>query len=219
MSARKRFDQELILLKQKMYHMGSYAQDALKKSSQALEQQDISLAQQVIEDDRQINELETEIEEQIIQLITTQQPVASDLRIIMATLKIVSSIERIGDFAVDISKATVRMGNESKVKPLREISLMFNIVQNMVKVCLNAYMEEDAELAKDVAGLDDHIDHLYSGVVEELHTKMSDIPFVREQVIQLAYVARFVERIADYATNISEAVCYIVSGERVDLNP
>lgn len=215
---RKSFDNDLLELKSKLNEMGELVQTAVKNACQALEKQDLSLAEQVIENDKFINDVEDEIEAFIVHIITTQQPIATDLRKIIATLKITASIERIGDFAVDISKATKRIGKQTFIKPLQELPLMLDIVQKMLKAGLDAYQVEDVDLAQDMARMDDHVDQMYATVVKDLFTKMIDNEDKMEQAIQLAYIARFVERMADHSTNIAEGVIYIVKGERVDLN-
>lgn len=215
---RKTFDKELITLKEKLLSMSSFVETALQKSVEALRTQNLELAAEVIAGDEHINNLELEIEELIIKIIASQQPVATDLRKIISTLKVTTSIERIGDFAVDISKAAKRIGNEELIKPLKDIPIMADIVQDMIKKCLKAYMEENAELAMEAAAIDDKVDKMYSSIVKELLQKMIEHPDKIEQVLLLAYVARYIERIADHTTNIAEAVIYIVKGIRIDLN-
>lgn len=215
---RKTFDNELKLLKEKLLNMSSTVEIALKNSIEALRNQNLELADEVIEGDKLINQLELEIEELIIKVIAAQQPVATDLRKIISTLKVSTSIERIGDFAVDISKATKRIGKQQLIKPLKDIPIMAEVVQDMIRKCIHAFMEEDAELALEAAAIDDQVDKMYSDIVKELLQKMIEHPNEIEQVLLLAYVARYIERVADHTTNIAEAILYIVKGERVDLN-
>lgn len=215
---RESFDQDLVTLKNKLYEMGSLSQRAVKKASQALQQKNLRMAEDVIVEDRYINKLEEQIEELIVQIITAQQPVATDLRKIISTLKVTSSLERIGDFAVDIAKASKRLSSYPQQQLYEQLPIMFDTVLKMVKAGMDAYMEEDVQLAKDMASLDDYVDGMYADMVKKLLESAKQTNPDSEHVIQLAYVARYIERIADHATNISEAVYYIVRGERVDLN-
>lgn len=215
---RASFDQQLVELKKKLVRMGEHAQIALTNAFKALETQDMALADQVIKEDVVINRLEDELDEFIINMIASQQPVAGDLRKIMATYKLITSLERIGDFAVDLSKSTKRIGREPLLKPLQDLPLMFDIVRKMIQAGLEAYMEENVQLAEDMAKMDDHVDDIYDTIMQDLFKKIIDLPEKVEQAIQLAYVARFLERAADHATNMAEAVYYITEGKRVDLN-
>lgn len=218
MGIRKNFDNELKVLKEKLLEMGALTESALKDAVVALKTQDISLAEKVIEGDRWINQKETEIEELVVKIIASQQPVASDLRKVMSALKITTSVERIGDFAVDIAKATKRIGREELIKPLQDIPRMAELTQHMIHEGLKAYIEENAELAQEVAAMDDDVDYMYASIVKELLQKMIDHPGKLEQVMLLSFVARYIERIADHTTNIAEAILYSVKGKRVDLN-
>lgn len=218
MVIRKTFENEMQALKNKLLKMGSLSEAALKDAITALKTQDLALAQRVIDGDKEINTLEAEIEELIVRIIASQQPVAVDLRKVMAALKITSSIERIGDFAVDISKSTKRIGTEPHVKPLQDIPKMAELVQNMIREVLNAYLDGNVDLAQEMAAMDDKVDQMYANIVRDLMDKMNDHPEKIQQVIELAFIARYVERIADYVTNISEAILYSVKGKRVDLN-
>jgi len=218
MGIRKNFDNELKELKNKLLEMGALTEAAITDAINSLKNQDLQLAEKVIEGDKLINQKETEIEELVVKIIASQQPVASDLRKIMSALKITTSVERIGDFAVDIAKATQRIGTDQLIKPLQDIPKMAEITQHMIRESLNAYIDENVVLAEEVAAMDDEVDHMYSTIVKELLQKMIDNPVKLEQVMLLSFVARYIERIADHTTNIAEAILYSVKGERVDLN-
>lgn len=218
MVVRKNFEKELQVLKDKLSHMGALAEEAFKDSIESLRSQDLDLAEKVLAGDNAINQLEEEIEELVVRIIASQQPVASDLRKIMSTLKITTSVERIGDFAVDIAKATKRIGKEQLVKPLKDIPAMAEIVQTMIREGLNAYIDGNVELAEEIAHLDDQVDSMYATVVQDLLKKVIDKPEKIDQIIQLAFVARYIERSADHVTNIAEGILYSVKGKRVDLN-
>lgn len=218
MAIRKSFEEKLQMLGHNLIEMGNLAEQALVKSIQALETQDIELAEQVIKEDEAINDIESAIEELAVRLITAQQPVASDLRKILTTLKMTTSIERIGDLSVDIAKATTRIGNHSSLVLLNEFSTMTHIVQSMIRESLNAYVHCDIEKANETAALDDMVDQLYAQIVHNLLKQMINEPGKLEQLMQLAFIARYVERIADYTTNICEGTIYEMKGIKVDLN-
>jgi phosphate transport system protein len=218
MVVRKNFEKDLQVLKDKLSHMGALAEEAFKDSIESLKSQDLDLAEKVLAGDDAINQLEEEIEELVVRIIASQQPVASDLRKVMSSLKITTSIERIGDFAVDIAKTTKRIGKEKLVKPLKDIPAMADIVQTMIREGLNAYIDENVVLAEEIANMDDQVDSMYATVVQDLLKKVIDTPEKMDQIIQLAFVARYIERSADHVTNIAEGILYSVKGKRVDLN-
>jgi phosphate transport system protein len=218
MVVRKNFENDLQVLKDKLSHMGALAEEAFKDSIDSLKSQDLDLAEKVLAGDDAINQLEEEIEELVVRIIASQQPVASDLRKVMSALKITTSVERIGDFAVDIAKTTKRIGKEQFVKPLKDIPAMADIVQTMIREGLNAYIDENVVLAEEIANMDDQVDSMYATVVQDLLKKVIDTPEKMDQIIQLAFVARYIERSADHVTNIAEGILYSVKGKRVDLN-
>jgi phosphate transport system protein len=218
MVVRKNFENELQVLKDKLSHMGALAEEAFKDSIESLKSQNLDLAEKVLAGDDAINQLEEEIEELVVKIIASQQPVAGDLRKIMSALKITTSVERIGDFAVDIAKTTKRIGNEELVKPLKDIPAMAEIVQTMIREGLNAFIDQNVELAEEIANMDDQVDNMYAIVVQDLLKKIIDKPEKMDQIIQLAFVARYIERSADHVTNIAEGILYSVKGKRVDLN-
>jgi phosphate transport system protein len=215
---RKNFDYDLEQLKKKLLNMSALVEVAIKDSIEALKTQNLTLAEQVIEGDKEINRLEDEIEDLVVRIIASQQPVASDLRKIMSALKITTSVERIGDFAVDIAKAAKRIGNQNLIKPLQDIPAMAEIAQTMIREGINAYIDNDVEKAQEMADMDDKVDKMYASIVKELLQKIVEHPDKIEQIMQLAFVARYIERTADHCTNIAEAILYIVKGKRVDLN-
>jgi phosphate transport system protein len=218
MAIRKVFDQELEVLKDKLIEMGNMAKAAFDRSIEALVEQDMELAQQVIDSDPQINQLEDELEQMIVNMIAAQQPVATDLRRLISALKIMTSLERIGDFAVDIAKGVKRIGTGSLVKPLQDIPDMAAMVSRMVEEGLNAFIQLDADKAREIAKVDDQVDKLYSMIVQDLFKVVLDHPEKTDQVIQLAFISRYIERIADYVTNIAEGILYEVKGKKEDLN-
>lgn len=219
MQQRHTFDIALKELKLKLLHMGGDIQEALRQSIDTLRHLDASKARKIVENDRLINRQENEIEDLCIRLIATQQPVATDLRKIVAGMRIAADLERMGDLAVDIAKSAIRLEGQTLVKPLLDIPKMAAIIDQMISDALNAYVENNMDLAQKLAKADDEVDHLYRSIVEQLFTVGAEEPQAAvSQAMTLAFVGRYLERVGDHATNIGEGVIYIISGERSDLN-
>jgi phosphate transport system protein len=174
--------------------------------------------QEVFAIEEEVDALEVQIEEKCLRLIATQQPMAKDLRKIAAAFKIVTDLERMSDYSVDIAKVAQRIGNEPLIKPLVDLPRMADLAQKMVKDSLDAYVREDQELALSLGKADDEVDSLHKQVFRELLVLMMENPRTIKQATHLLFVSQSVERIADHATNISESVIYLVSARRVDLN-
>lgn len=217
-SNRKSFDGSLQELKEKLLIMSSLAEKVLHDSVESLKKLDESLANEVIELDDKLDKLELEIDEFAIKLITTQQPVAKDLRKIVSAIKIASDLERIADLSVNIAKVTKRLKGQKLIKPLIDIPKMTETSQKMLRTSMDAYVNEDIQMAKQLAEMDDTIDHTYKLVLNELLEYMVKDSKLIDQGQQLGFVARYIERIADHITNIGESVIYLVSGERKILN-
>ncbi|OFW81628.1 MAG: phosphate transport system regulatory protein PhoU [Alicyclobacillus sp. RIFOXYA1_FULL_53_8] len=219
MQQRHTFDIALKELKLKLLHMGGDIQEALRQSIDTLRHLDAAKARKIVENDRLINRQENEIEDLCIRLIATQQPVATDLRKIVAGMRIAADLERMGDLAVDIAKSAIRLEGQTLVKPLLDIPKMAAIIDQMISDALNAYVENNMDLAQKLAKADDEVDHLYRSIVEQLFTVGAEEPQAAvSQAMTLAFVGRYLERVGDHATNIGEGVIYIISGERSDLN-
>jgi phosphate transport system protein len=218
MQQRQTYDLALRELKAKLLQMGGDVQVAMRSSIEALKQLNQQVADDVVQADRLVNRQEHDIEDLCIRLIATQQPVASDLRKIIAAMRIANDLERMGDLAVDVAKAVIRLDGQTLIKPLIDIPKMAIIIDQMISKALNAYVENSIDLAKQLATEDDEVDHLYRGIVEELFNLSASDPTVASQAMTLAFVGRYLERIGDHATNIGESVIYIISGERSDLN-
>jgi phosphate transport system protein len=215
---RNAFDNALQDLQQRLLRMGCTVQDALANAVESLKVLDAARAQSVVERDPLINKQQQEIEEICIRLIATQQPVAKDLRKIVAGMRIAADLERMGDLAVDVARSAIRLQGQALIKPLVDIPKMAQAIDTMISDAIQAYTDNSVELAKKLAEEDDVVDHLYRGMVEELLSLVSDDPKVLAQAITLAFVGRYLERIGDHATNIGESVIYIISGEWSDLN-
>jgi phosphate transport system protein len=218
MSTRKEFDHALQELKDLLVEMGSRVEKALERSVLSLKSQDINLANIIIHEDREINSIEDKIMEVGSRLVATQSPVAKDLRRILVAFKISSDLERMADLSVDIAKVTIRIGDELLFKPLLDIPRMAEIVQKMIQDAIQSYVTENIDLAFKMAKDDDLVDHLYSQTLREMFTYMSENPKHINQAMLLSFVCRYMERIADHATNIGENVVYLVIGKRPDLN-
>ncbi len=215
---RQQFDDQLNTLRSALVEMGRKVEEAILNSVKALKETDLDLAQQIVDQDVEVNQIEEKIDEIGTTLIATQQPVAKDLRRILTAFKMASDLERMGDLAVDISKVVMRIGNDALIKPLVDIPRMAEIVQLMIAESIQAYMEENVDLAYKMAKMDDEVDHLYSQILRELFVFMVDNPKTVNQSLLLCFVSRYMERMADHATNIGESVVYLVRGHRPDLN-
>jgi len=218
MGVRQDFVKQLEKLKESLLEMGSLTEDAINKAVTALKTQDLELAQKIMEADDVIDEMELKIENDCLTLIATQQPMAKDLRRIATAFKIVTDLERIADYAVDIARITLNIGNEPLIKPLIDIPRMAEITQGMVRDALDAYVKEDAELGYKVAQDDDLVDKLHHQIFNELLLYMMEDPKKIPQATQLIFVSRYLERIADHATNVGEEVIYLVTAKRLELN-
>ncbi|QNO13502.1 phosphate signaling complex protein PhoU [Alkalicella caledoniensis] len=218
MEVRQSFHDELNQLVIDLLIMGDMVEQSIKKSVTALKNQDIELAQQVIEEEHNIDEMELKIEDNCLKLIAMQQPMAKDLRKIATVLKIITDLERIADHANDIARVCIRIGFDPLIKPLVDIPRMAEKVQAMVKKALDAFVNENVELAHEVCTDDDEIDSLHDQIFRELLTYMLENPKNISQATQLLFVSSYLERIGDHATNLGEWLIYMVTGVRKELN-
>lgn len=218
MSVREKFEYELNSAQEQLITLTTMAIDALSKSVTALVHQDIDSALEVIEDDLDINRLEEEINDQVILLIAKQSPVATDLRRLIVTIKVASDMERVGDYAVNIAKETIRLGKEELLEPIQQIQQMHDLAVAMLRQIIEAFIEEDVVKAKKIAELDDRVDELYGEVIRKLMSTGGEHPEKLSQITQLAFISRYMERSADHATNIAEQLFYLVKGRHYDLN-
>lgn len=218
MSARQSYDKALEDLQREILRMGSLVETSIDEAVLSLSKQDPKLAQRVIDGDETIDNLERDIEDKCMVLIATQQPIAKDLRRIGAGFRIITDLERMADHATDIAKITLRLYNDPLIKPLIDIPKMAKLSQDMVRSVLDAYVNGDTDLALRACAKDDEIDRLYRLVFDELLEIMQRDSTAIVQGVHLLLVARYLERIADHATNIGEGVIYLETGERKDLN-
>lgn len=217
-TTRQSYDNELTKLKQDLLNMGKCVSNAIKDSVTSLAQKDVELARQVIDGDDTIDKMQVNIEDKCMVLIARQQPMARDLRILGTGLKITTDLERMGDHAYDIAKISLLIANQELIKPLIDIPRMAGLAQKMLNDSLEAYVNLDIALAEQVCIADDEVDSLYQQMVRELLTYMMEDPRTISQATQLIFVARYLERIADHATNIAEWVIYLETGERMRKN-
>ncbi len=217
METRTAFHKKLREIQDDILAMGSMVSKAISRSIEALKNRDMELAQQIIADDRKVNQKRFEIEEKCVELIATQQPMASDLRIILAVLNIISEVERIGDYAEGIAKIAILIGNEPPLKPLIDIPRMAEQTIDMLRRSLDAFVNRDAESAKKISAEDDAIDQLYDQVFRELLTFMAEDPKTITRATRLIWVAHNLERSADRVTNICERVVYVVTGKMEEI--
>ncbi len=215
---RQTFEHELEELFQDILYMGGLVKKTIQQAVNSLKKHDLEEAQEVIENDDIIDDLELKIEEKCMSLIARQQPMAKDLRRIGTALKIITDLERIADHSSDIAKITLRIGEEPHIKPLVDIPRMANIAQEMVNKALEAFIDEDVELAYEVCNLDDEVDHLHNQIFRELLTYMLENAKNIKQGTLLLFVSSSLERIGDHATNLGEWLIYMVTGKRKELN-
>lgn len=218
MPTRQKFDHELEDLRVKILTLGKMVEQQIALAVNSLINQDLELANSIVVKDLELNDLRADIEETCILLIATQQPFARDLRKLVAGFKISIYLERMGDLAVDLAKVSIRIGQEKLIKPLVDIPRMSGIVQEMIRIGLKAYVDEDCGAAAEMSLMDDEIDKIYSGVFGELKTIMMENPNNVTQANYLLFASRFMERLGDYCTNIAEEIVYICNGKRMDLN-
>jgi phosphate transport system protein len=207
-----------IELKQELVNMGKLVESLIGGSVRSLQEGDVKLAQEIIDGDSKVNEWENKIDELGTMLIATQQPVAKDLRKIIIAFRMASDLERMADLAVSIAKVTLRIGGDSLVKPLVDIPRMSEMVRQMTTDSIEAFVSEDVDLAYKTCKLDDEVDNLNSQILRELFSYMVEKPAWVTQALQLIFVSRYLERMADHTTNIGENVVYLVRGERPELN-
>jgi phosphate transport system protein len=217
MNIREIFQKSLRENKDEVLIMGSMVRKALSRAVEALKKRDLASAHQIIADDAKINGKRFEVENKCIEFIATQQPVASDLRIIVAILNIIVELERIGDYAVGIAKIVIMIGDEPPLKPLIDIPRMNDITMEMIENSLSSFVEGDSKIAIQVIGMDEIVDGLYDQVFRELLTFMIADPKTISRATRLIWVAHNIERAADRATNICERVVYSITGKMEEL--
>jgi phosphate transport system protein len=211
----RHFHEELDALKQTLLAMGALVEDQIRRVMRALVERDDALARDVIERDQQVNAYDVEVDEKCVELLARYQPAASDLRFLTTAMKIVTDLERIGDQAVNIAQRALELNKEPQLKPYIDLPRMAAKSQRMVKDSLDAFVAHDAALARDVCVRDSEVDALKEQVFRELLTFMMGDPKTIARALHLILVSRFLERVADHATNIAEMVVYMIEGKIV----
>jgi len=213
---RNRFDRQLVQLNNELIEMGGMIEKAISDTVKALVNQDIELASNVIEYDEEIDHQEREIEQLCLKLLLQQQPVAKDLRLISAALKMITDMERIGDHATDISEITIELSKESYIKKLDHIQQMAKETMVMLVQSVEAFVNKDMDKARAVIAHDDVVDDLFNKVKAELIAMIHEDVNSGEQASDLLMAAKYFERIGDHATNISEWVIFSITGQHPD---
>jgi phosphate transport system protein len=209
------FDEELKALKEKILKIGSLVETAIHMSVQSLVERNSELAREVIKKDHKINALDVEIDEECIRLIALRQPKARDLRFITIAMKITSDLERMGDLAVNIAERALELNEEPILKPYIDIPRMTDISEGMVRDSLDALVKECTNLPYEVINKDDEVDQLTVQVFNELLLYMIQDPTTISRAMRISYIAKYLERISDHATNIAEMVIYLCQGKMI----
>lgn len=215
----KAFDEDIDRLRALISQMGGLAEHAIGESMRCLIQRDLDGALKVVEDDKKIDALEIETERRAVQLIALRAPMAGDLREVVAALKISSVVERIGDYAKNISKRVPLLDNARTVEPLSVLPEMARIAVSMVHDVLNAFVERDAEAAVRVVERDAAVDDFYDSIFRALLTHMMQNPHTIGEATHLLFIAKNIERVGDHATNIAEMVYYAATGQHLADRP
>ncbi len=215
---RATLDRGLLEIQEDSLRMRELIDRALTRSLKSLEDRDTELAHQVIDEDENINNLRYKIEEACLALIATQQPTASDLRMIMAIMSVVVDLERMGDYAAGISKTVLRMGDEPLLKPLIDIPKMVELARSMLRESVHALFDRDVPRAREIAARDDEMDDLYQAIFDELVEIMAKKPDSVHRATYLLWCAHNLERIGDRVTNIAERVIFVSTGDFKELN-
>ncbi len=218
MVVRERFEEELAGLRGSLVELGKFTLDAFTESLDALEHNHEELALKIIEDDTKANQLEEEINHKAILLIARQSPVAGDLRRIISTIKAANELERIADFAVNLAKSSFSLERNHFISQFDYIRKMHALSSVMLELVMEAFDKGDAGMAKQVANMDDQVDELCSQAIFELLSLNQAAPDLVQEVTQLAFICRYIERAADHITNIAENVVFLVKGKRYELN-
>lgn len=214
---RKTFETELQQVKDNVLMLGSMAEQAILDSVEALKKRDIKASEKILQFDREVNKKRFEIENQLMILIATQQPMAHDLRLLASSMEIISELERMGDYAKGIANINIRMGDAPLLKPLIDIPRMAEKGVDMLHRALTAFADEDVEAARAIPVEDDQVDALYNQVYRELMTFVIQDPTTIERANWLLWVAHNLERVADRVTNICERTVFIATGEMAEI--
>lgn len=211
----KKYEDELKKLREDILYMGGLVEDQIQKAIQSLVERDSGLAEVIIERDHEVNRLDVEIDDLCIKLLALHQPAGRDLRFITTGLKITTDLERVGDMAVNICERALELNLEPQLKPYIDIPRMSQIAQGMIRESLDAFVREDTDLALKVCKDDEQVDNLNSQIFREVITFMIGDPLTINRAMKTASVSKYLERIADHATNIAEMVVFMVKGKSI----
>jgi phosphate transport system protein len=214
---RKTFEMEIQQMKDELLLMGSMVEQQILDSVEALKKRDIEASHRIFEGDSKINSKRFGIEEQVMILIATQQPMAHDLRLLASILEVAAELERMGDYAKGIATINIRMGSEAPLKPLIDIPLMAQKASDMLHRALTAFVNEDVDTARTIPSEDDEVDALYTAVYRELMTFIMADPKNVDRANFMLWTAHNLERFADRVTNICERTVFIVTGENKEI--
>jgi phosphate transport system protein len=217
-SPRETLDRAIDELLSQVIDQGQMVEDALRDSVDALKNRDVECAKIIYDGDRQINKMHFDIEEEVITLIATQQPMARDLRLLAAILEVTTELERMGDYAKGIARITVRIGEEELLKPMSHIPPMAEVCVDMLHRALQAFFERDAEAARNIPNEDDQVDAFYNRIYRELMDLMISDPSTVDRANHLIWVAHNLERVADRVTNVCERIVFVVTGEMLEMD-
>ena len=209
----RHFDDELKDLKAKLLRMGGMVEEQIQGALRALVERDSRLAREIIENDHQVNALDVEVDEDCLRLLALQQPTARDLRLVTTAMKISTELERMSDLAENVCERAIELNEEPQLKPYIDIPRMANWALQMVREALDAFVMSDAVLARKVTADDDFIDDLTQQLFRELLSFMIENPQTITRAIRITFIAKYLERIADHATNVAELVVYMVEGK------
>ena len=211
----KKYEEALTKLREEILYMGGLIEDQIQKAIKSLVDRDSDLAKIIIERDHEVNRLDVEIDELCIKLLALHQPAGVDLRLITTGLKITTDLERIGDMAVNICERALELNQEAQLKPYIDIPRMARISQRMIHESLDAFVREDTDLALKVCNDDADVDQLNAQIFRETITFMLEDAQTISRATKISSISKYLERIADHATNIAEMVIFMVKGKSI----
>lgn len=208
-----KYKKETDKIKQKILEIGDMALERVYMSYQALESLDYEMSEEIIQSDIELDNKDVEMEEECLKLLALYQPVAGDLRFLIAVIKINNDLERVGDLAVNIADRIKIMSRLSKSTDSFDYIIMLDKVQYMLRMALKSLVDSDAKLAREICEMDDEVDEIKNEAYQQIVQRMKEFPEHTEYLINMLLISRFLERVADHATNISEEVIYLIEGE------
>ena len=211
----KRYEEELKKLREDILYMGGLVEDQIQKAVKSLVERDSPLAETIIQRDHEVNRMDVEIDDLCLRLLALHQPAGKDLRFITTGLKITTDLERMGDMAVNICERALELNLEPQLKPYIDIPRMARIAERMIRESLDAFVREDTDLALKVCKDDQEVDDLNSQVFRETVSFMIEDPHTINRAMKIGFISKYLERIADHATNIAEMVIFMVKGKSI----